>query len=124
MSSLTTDIPALLKTIQSDMFTKAKKAFDSHVVKVTKWADIVPALDAKNVVLIPWCQDSDCEDTIKERSGKKELAEGEVQDDRAPSMGAKSLCIPFEQPSEGVKGLNCIQCGMEAKVWGLFGRSY
>ena len=106
------------------MYTKAKQTYDSHVVKLTNWADVVPVLDAKNVILIPWCNQSDCEDMIKERSGKKELAEGEVQDDRAPSMGAKSLCIPFEQPSEGVHGLKCLQCGLDAKVWGLFGPSY
>ena len=106
------------------MFTRAKHDFDSHVVKLTKWEDVVPTLDAKNCILVPWCEDSECEDTIKERSGRKELAEGEVQDEKAPSMGAKSLCIPFEQPSEGVEGLKCIQCDRDAKVWGLFGRSY
>jgi prolyl-tRNA synthetase len=124
LSSLTTEVPALLKTIQSDMFTRAKKEFDQHVVKLTEWKDVVPALDAKNIILVPWCEDSDCEDTIKERSGKKDLGEGEVQDDKAPSMGAKSLCIPFEQPKGGVAGLKCIQCDMDAKIWGLFGRSY
>lgn len=106
------------------MYSRAKETFDSRIVKLTEWKDVVRTLDGKNLILIPWCEDSDCEDTIKERSGKKELAEGEVQDDRAPSMGAKSLCIPFEQPNEGVEGLKCIQCGMKAKIWGLFGRSY
>lgn len=124
LTSLKSDIPAVLKSIQKDMFTRAKEQYDQHVVKLTKWEDVAPALDAKNVILVPWCEDSECEDTIKERSGKKELAEGEVQDDKAPSMGAKSLCIPFEQPKEGVHGLKCIQCNMDAKVWGLFGRSY
>ena len=124
LDTLTQDIPALLKTIQKDMFNRAKEERDRHVVKLTNWNDVVKTLDAKNVILVPWCRDSECEDTIKERSGRKELTEGEVQDERAPSMGAKSLCIPFEQPSEGVAGLKCIQCNMEAKVWGLFGRSY
>lgn len=124
LSSVTTDIPALLKTIQKDMYLRAKNDFDTHIVKLTEWKDVVPTLDAKNVILIPWCEDSECEDTIKDRSAKKEIADGEVQDDRAPSMGAKSLCIPFEQPAEGVHGLNCIQCGKTAKIWALFGRSY
>ena len=124
LSSVTTDIPALLKTIQKDMYLRAKNDFDTHVVKLTEWKDVVPTLDAKNIILVPWCEDSECEDTIKDRSAKKDLAEGEVQDERAPSMGAKSLCIPFEQPAEGVHGLNCIQCGKTAKVWALFGRSY
>jgi prolyl-tRNA synthetase len=124
LTSLTTDIPALLKTIQADMYKKAKKEFDQHIVKLTNWKEVIPALDKKNVILVPWCEEGSCEDLIKERSGRKELIEGEVQDDRAPSMGAKSLCIPFEQPVEGVNGLLCIQCNKEAKVWGLFGRSY
>jgi prolyl-tRNA synthetase len=110
------------------MFIKAKKEYDSHVVKLTDWDDVIPTLDRKNVILVPWCEDSECEDIFKERSSKQESADadspGERADERAPSMGAKSLCIPFEQPSEGVTDLKCIQCGKDAKVWGLFGRSY
>ena len=106
------------------MFNRAKKEYDQHVVKLTEWKDVVPALDAKNIILVPWCEDSECEDAVKERSGRQELAEDEAQDDRAPSMGAKSLCIPFEQPQEGVDGLKCIQCSATATCWGLFGRSY
>jgi prolyl-tRNA synthetase len=106
------------------MFLRAQNEYNSHVVKLTEWKDVVPTLDAKNVLLVPWCQVPECEDTIKERSGKRELAEGETEDERAPSMGAKSLCIPKKQPEEGVEGLKCIQCGKKATVWGLFGRSY
>jgi prolyl-tRNA synthetase len=124
LTSLSSEIPALLNTIQHDMFVRAKQQFDSHVIKLHHWKDVVPTLDAKNLILIPWCNEGQCEDEIKERSGKRELSEGETEDDRAPSMGAKSLCIPLEQPKEGVEGLECIQCGMKAKVWGLFGRSY
>jgi prolyl-tRNA synthetase len=38
-------------------------------------------------------------------------------------MGAKSLCIPFEQP-EMPEGALCFASGKPAKNWGLFGRSY
>jgi len=44
-------------------------------------------------------------------------------------MGAKSLCVPFEQP-EGKDKLksddNCIhpECGQLARSFTLFGRSY
>lgn len=61
----------------------------------------------------------DCEDEIKERS--KGRSDGdEPEDAKAPSMGAKSLCIPFEQP-EGEHALvsgktKCTQCGLDAKV--------
>jgi prolyl-tRNA synthetase len=60
------------------MFTHARKEFNQHVVKLTKWKDVVPTLNAKNVILVPWCQESQYEDDIKERSGRKELAEGEA----------------------------------------------
>jgi len=63
-------VSALLKTIQGDMFNKAKEVYDSRIVEVTKWDDFVPALDNKNVVAIPWCDREVCEDDIKERSGR------------------------------------------------------
>lgn len=98
---------------------------DAHVVKLTDWDDVVPTLDRKNLILVPWCENSECEDIFKERSSKRETENCDSPvDERAPSMGAKSLCIPFEQPSEGVTNLKCIQCGKDARVWGLFGRSY
>lgn len=51
----------------------------------------------------------------------------EQQDERAPSAGAKSLAIPFDQslwtPIEPGK-TKCPACGKDAKHWTLFGRSY
>jgi prolyl-tRNA synthetase len=63
-------IPKLLETIQQDMFDRAKKIYDERIVQVTKWEDLVPALDNKCVVAIPWCEQEKCEDEIKERSAK------------------------------------------------------
>ena len=51
----------------------------------------------------------------------------EPQDEKAPSMGAKSLCIPFSQPTENpivVGTTKCIACDSMAKRYTLFGRSY
>lgn len=61
----------------------------------------------------------DCEDEIKERSKGRNDGD-EPEDSKAPSMGAKSLCIPFEQPT-GEHALvpgktKCTQCGLDAKV--------
>jgi len=42
-------------------------------------------------------------------------------------MGAKTLCIPLEQPNDPpiVSGeTKCISCGSLAKRYTLFGRSY
>lgn len=61
----------------------------------------------------------DCEDEVKERS-KGRNADDQPEDSKAPSMGAKSLCIPFDQPKGQdaiVRGTTkCPQCGENAKV--------
>ncbi|CAD0108680.1 unnamed protein product [Aureobasidium uvarum] len=126
IADLGKDVPALLETIQNDMFRKASDEFRDHRKTITKWEDFVPALNAKNTCLIPHCLVPDCEDEIKELSSGK--IEGQEVDARAPSMGAKSLCIPFEQPAEGlVQGeTKCTnpKCERKAEKWVMFGRSY
>ena len=123
LATLKESVPKLLDTIQADMFASAKKVRDTHVKQVTEWKDFVPALDGKNVVLVPWCEAVKCEEAIKKRS---ERTDDDVpQDERAPSMGAKSLCIPFEQPKDKpAPSFKCINCESKAKRWTLFGRSY
>ncbi|GJE93747.1 prolyl-tRNA synthetase [Phanerochaete sordida] len=123
LADVTTTVPALLETIQADMFRRAKAAYDERLKTITQWDELVPALDAKCCVAMPWCEEEACEDDIKERSGRS----SEPQDERAPSAGAKSLCIPFDQerfpPIEPGK-TKCTACGKDAKRWTLFGRSY
>ena len=127
ISELSTALPTLLEKIQSDMYEKAEKSFRSHRIVVSKWEEVVPALDARNVVLIPSCLEEKCEDKIKEiTTGKPDESDGPA-DQKAPSMGMKSLCIPFEQPEGLVEGeTKCLnpECGAFAKKWCMFGRSY
>ena len=127
IDDLKTAIPELLKTIQKDMFDRADKAYREHRVQLTSWDDFVPTLNGKNVVLVPHCQGEKCEDEVKDKSAKKELGDSAAEDAKAPAMGAKSLCIPFEQP-KGIKEgeTKCINpdCKAFAKSWVLFGRSY
>jgi prolyl-tRNA synthetase len=52
------------------MFARAKKVYDERLKEITRWDDFVPALDAKCVAVIPWCEREKCEDDIKERSGR------------------------------------------------------
>jgi len=63
--------------------------------------------------------DSECEDNVKDDS-KGRVDADTPEDSRAPSMGAKSLCIPFEQPDgehKLVAGVTkCVKCGEDAKV--------
>lgn len=122
IADLTTAIPKLLDTVQSDMFNRANDIFQSRLKKVTEWDDVVPTLDGKNIVVLPWCETESCEDDIKERSGRA----SEEADERAPSAGAKSLAIPFDQSRWGPikEGTKCPACARPAKRWTMFGRSY
>ena len=111
------------------MFSRASATYAEHRLKMTVWEDFVRALNAKNVCLVPHCLGGECEETVKELSKRREdEAAGVPEDSRAPSMGAKSLCIPFEQPEGGIVPgeTKCIspKCGAAAQKWVLFGRSY
>ena len=50
----------------------------------------------KNVVIIPFCEEIKCEDRIKELTKSDAVQEG-PDGKPQPSMGMKSLCIPFDQ---------------------------
>ncbi|KAI0734801.1 prolyl-tRNA synthetase [Fomitopsis betulina] len=116
-------VPKLLETIQADMFKRAQDTYFSRIKEVTRWEDVMPTLDNKCVVAMPWCEEEACEDDIKDRSSRS----AEPQDERAPSAGAKSLCIPFDQsrwPTIEHGKTKCAACGKDAKRWTLFGRSY
>ncbi|KAL5355769.1 hypothetical protein BJX96DRAFT_141830 [Aspergillus floccosus] len=125
---LSTAVPALLETIQKDLYTRADNEYRSHRKLITNWDDFVPALNEKNVCVIPHCLTEECEDQIKDMSARKaEEDSDEPQDARAPSMGAKSLCIPFDQPegiTPGVTKCTNPQCTRMAEKWCMFGRSY
>ncbi|KAK0636486.1 hypothetical protein B0T17DRAFT_613210 [Bombardia bombarda] len=128
IEELTTKIPELLQTIQADMYNKAKTAFDEHRLKITNWDEVIPALDSKNVVIIPFCLDPKCEDQIKKSTAGQPDDHSDIPEgQRPPSMGMKSLCIPFEQPEGLVVGeTKCLnpECHSLAKEWCMFGRSY
>jgi prolyl-tRNA synthetase len=83
-------VTALLDTIQSDMFSKAKATYDSSIKEITHWDDFVPALDAKNIVAIPWCEVEECEDDIKERSGRAYVPSASMLNDVLIHVSARS----------------------------------
>lgn len=128
ITEIGTEVPALLEKIQGDLFARAKSAYDSHRKIVTKWEDFVPELNAKNLLLVPHCLGGECEDQVKAQSARTSVGDDTTEDARAPSMGAKSLCIPHDQPSGVViEGeTKCInpQCSNLAKKVVMFGRSY
>jgi prolyl-tRNA synthetase len=123
LADLQTTIPSLLETIQADMFARAKEVYDQRLKVVRSWSDFTPTLEKKCAVVVPWCEVEACEDAIKDKSAKEAA---EQADERSPSAGAKSLCIPFDQARWGEleKGAKCVGCGNDAKRWTMFGRSY
>ncbi|OBA20300.1 prolyl-tRNA synthetase [Metschnikowia bicuspidata var. bicuspidata NRRL YB-4993] len=123
LDDLATRIPQILDTIQKGLLEAARAKFDQHRVTVEAWEDFVPTLNAKNVILAPWCGVPECEDEIKDASAKKDDGDDEEQDERAPSMGAKSLCIPHDQPALK-ENQKCVRCARMAVNYTLFGRSY
>lgn len=121
LEELETKVPEILETIQKDLLAKARKDFDEHRVIVEEWKDFVPTLNNKNVIVAPWCGVPECEDDIKDSSAG--TGDDEEQDERAPSMGAKSLCIPDKQP-QLKPGQKCVRCTRDAVTYCMFGRSY
>ncbi|KAI1636696.1 prolyl-tRNA synthetase [Biscogniauxia mediterranea] len=126
IAELATKVPELLETIQKALYDKADTSFKEHRLVLTDWSKVVPALDSRNVVIIPFCEEPACEERVKELTKSEEAQEG-PDGQKQPSMGMKSLCIPFDQPEGLVKGeTKCLspECSQLAKSWVMFGRSY
>jgi len=119
--NLRDELPALLETIQSSMFSKASKEMNEKVKVVTNFDDFLQGLDNKCLLQAPFCGAEECEDVIKELSKKDADLEP-----NAPSMGAKSLCIPFTQPAQISDNDKCIKpgCCEKPQFYTMFGRSY
>ena len=100
MNGASESIKELLEEIQTSLFTKAKAEYDSSVMITYDWKDFVPRLNNKKVLLSPFCGVPECEEVIKKESTVEDptIAGG------GQLMGAKSLCIPLEQPKESLTG--------------------
>lgn len=109
-------VPALLETVQREMLERARATRDASVETARTWDEFMAALGRKHAVLAPWCDEESAEDEVKTRSVARDADGKEL-------MGAKTLCIPFEQP-ELPEGTPCFITGKPAKNWALWGRSY
>lgn len=121
-STAVKDVKDLLENIQESMFNRAKADQLKYQAVTKSWDQFLEKLDGKCLIMAPFCGDMECEDEIKKNSAK-DCLEAEPG---APAMGAKSLCIPFEQPSEIEAGDKCINpgCVRKPSAYTLFGRSY
>ncbi|KAF7234085.1 hypothetical protein EG68_12531 [Paragonimus skrjabini miyazakii] len=72
------------------MLGKATIEFAARVYMINNLNDICTTLDAKSLTLAPFCGDLDCEKVVRNES-----TQSVILGPGAPSVGAKSLCIPF-----------------------------
>ncbi|XP_062980145.1 bifunctional glutamate/proline--tRNA ligase isoform X2 [Elgaria multicarinata webbii] len=109
----------VLEEIHTNLYNRAAEDLKSHMVVANTMEQFQNELDSGKVVQIPFCGEIECEDWIKKTTARdQDLEPG------APSMGAKSLCIPFKPLCELQNGAKCV-CGKNpAKFYTLFGRSY
>uniref|UniRef100_H0V178 Glutamyl-prolyl-tRNA synthetase 1 n=1 Tax=Cavia porcellus TaxID=10141 RepID=H0V178_CAVPO len=112
-------LQAMLEEIQAHLFQRALEDLKTHMVVVNTMEDFQKTLDAGKIAQIPFCGEIECEDWIKKTTARdQDLEPG------APSMGAKSLCIPFQPLQELPPGARCVCSRNPAKFYTLFGRSY
>ena len=125
-------VETVLKTlgeVQQEMYDKALAVRDEKLASVDDWKNFSPELNKGKLVLIPFCGDPKCEESVKEKS-KEESAEAEVEG--GLTMGAKSLCVPHEAKYNKSCPATCVFPGCGNKTWivngvptrTLFGRSY
>lgn len=105
LDDVETVIPQLLKTIQRDMFDRAKAHLDSHISDAHDYEEFCNTVNTKpGFIRAMWCGDQACEDKIKEETG------------------ATSRCIPFHD-KEQISDV-CVCCGKPAKKLVYWGRAY
>lgn len=97
-------IEELLKTIQTDMYNRAKAHLDSHINDATSYDEFVKTVDEKpGFVRAMWCGSEGCELKVKE------------------DTTATSRCMPFNEEPIGDK---CICCGKPAHKLVYWGKAY
>jgi prolyl-tRNA synthetase len=66
--SLPTEIPKLLDQIHNEMYERARTTRDEHMKVAYNWEDFMTALNGRNIVLTPWCDEGVEEEKVKDKS--------------------------------------------------------
>lgn len=62
----------LLDDIQENLLRTATEELNQHIVILKDWNHFCTALDNKNIILAPFCEEESCEDNIKKDSARFE----------------------------------------------------
>ncbi|KAM0688153.1 hypothetical protein COBT_000595 [Conglomerata obtusa] len=110
------NIENALKDMHNELYEKARKELEDRIKEVKNWKDFKLYLNQNNILQASWCNTAICENKIK--------IESEIYDENGEvsTMGAKSLCIPFDRQMNIEK--KCFKCENEANCIALFGRCY
>ncbi|KAL7076885.1 hypothetical protein ACQ4LE_003821 [Meloidogyne hapla] len=122
LANLSESLEELLEKIHQNMYERIEKIRDEHMKICLNWNEFLPMLNQKMILLSPFCGRPQCETLIKEQSTREEQGE----QIGTSLMGAKTLCIPLDQPKDVSLPEKCIhpECNEKAKFFALFGRSY
>jgi prolyl-tRNA synthetase len=105
----TADIAETAKLILADihriLYKRSEDNFRDAIVEAKTMDELKGAVSSKKMALVPFCDQGDCEDNIKDETG-----------------GAKTLNSPFDRPVK--QGAKCIRCGKDAKMNIYVGKSY
>ena len=125
-SDLPQVIPALLNQIHNDMYENARRTRDEHMKVAYNWDDFMGALNGRNIVLTPWCNEGEEEEKVKERTKEEslKLMQEAGEEEEVLTGSAKTLCIPLNPIVPLKEGDKCFFTGKPAKVMALWGRSY
>ena len=99
-------VEEILEKIHFDMFNKAQKAQEDVTVEVDNFEDFKVHIKNKKRCLVPWAEEVNIEDEIKELTG------------------AKSSCIPFKFNNKSLEGVKCFYSGKPATCWVYFCKSH
>ncbi len=96
----------LLKTIQQDMYDRAKAHRDAHIYSASNYEEFKDIAENKpGFIRGAWCGDQACEDRIKE------------------DLAVTSRCMPFND-NKVEEGATCVCCGKPAKKMVYWGKAY
>ncbi len=98
-------IADLLENIQHTMLVNAEQNRDKHIKRAKNFTELKRAINAGNFVIAPWCNCTECEETIKTETN-----------------GVTTRVMPFDSVVE--KDAVCVKCGKPAKVEIIFAKAY